>query len=113
MADGLASGAYTIWVAHRQHYEARLRVFIAIEPRNGKEVRQLPEEQNRKERPAFARNIVARRSPAHQRRQRSWNRANGSVQGRDSLERSVNQNITEQRDGAENTREQVHQQRKM
>ena len=50
--DRLASGPPAVRLDHRQHREAGLAVVVAIQPRDGHEVRNLPEEDDREERGA-------------------------------------------------------------
>src|SRR2546429_117894 len=55
VAHRLPSGAMTLWINNGQHLEARLSVFVAVNPGNCQEMRQLPERQNRKQRPTARR----------------------------------------------------------
>src|ERR1041385_8945134 len=67
MADRLSRGAMALRVDDRKHLEARLRIFIAVNPCNRQKMRQLPECQDRKQRPAFTRQLASGSRPAHQR----------------------------------------------
>jgi hypothetical protein len=42
----------SLWVHNREHANPRARIVLAIHPRNGEEVRKLPEEEDRKQHPS-------------------------------------------------------------
>ena len=63
VAHRLVPRALPVRINARQHDETRLRIFIAVHPGDGEEMRNLPEKQNREQRPPFAREFAgARRS---------------------------------------------------
>ena len=84
-----------------------------MHPRNRQEMRQLPEEQEGEQRPPLHVDFTVRRGPAHQRRQRARDRANGCVERRDPLQRRVDEQVTRQGDRAQQTGLQVHRLRQI
>src|ERR1035437_2793982 len=58
---------------------------------------------------ASATQLAVRRRPPHQRRQRARNRANCRVQPRHTFERRVNEQVTHQRNRADDACERIHQ----
>ena len=56
----LPLGAAAVGIDHRQHPDAGARVVVAVEPRDGERVRQLPEEQDPEEHPGPDAQLTAR-----------------------------------------------------
>ena len=113
VADGLLRRAAAVGVHIRQHHKTGLGIFVAIHPGNRKKMRQLPERQNGKQRPAFAAQFIARGRPAHQRRQRAGNRADERIDPGHALERRINKKVTDQRDRAQHAGQQIDRQRQI
>ena len=72
-------------------------------------MRDLPEGEDREQRPAFATQFIPRRRPAHQWRQRAGNRADQSVHPSHALQRRVNEKIADARHRADHARERIHE----
>ena len=73
----------------------------------------LPEKQNGEKRPTLGGHSIARRRPTHQRRQCAGDRADGGVEPGDALERSINENISQKRQGPEQARQKIDHQRQV
>ena len=113
LLDGLLRRAAAVGVHVRQHHETGLGVFVAVKPGDGHEMRNLPERQNREQRPAFAAQFIARRRPAHQRRQRAGNRADERVHPRHALERRVNEKIADRSHRADDAGQRIDERRQI
>ncbi len=90
---GLARRAAAVGLDHRQHREPRARVVVAVDPRDREEVRQLPEKDDAEQHPGALRQLVARRRPADDRRQRAGNRADDGRERGAPLERRVDERV--------------------
>ena len=91
--DGLTPRAAAVGLEHRQHREPRPRVILAIDPCDRQKVRQLPQENDAEEDPRALRQLVERRCPADDRRQRPGDRANHRRKRRMPLQRRVDDGI--------------------
>ena len=80
---------------HRQHANIALSIVLAIEPRDGEEVRELPDEHDGKEDERFGFEFSAGSRPAEHYRHCTGKRAHECADGRNFLERSVGSQIDE------------------
>ena len=83
------------------------RVVVAVHPRDRHEVRNLPEEDDREQRPAAGVDRSAAGRPADERRQRAGHGADQRRDRRPPLQRRVDGEVDDQRRGGDERREQV------
>src|SRR5208282_1824329 len=93
----------------REHANAGAGVILAVDPGNGEEMGELPEEKNREENPRGTADGVAGRSPADERGDSARERAHKGAPGRAGLERRIERQIGDAGTRAEQAGERVHE----
>src|SRR5262249_22198287 len=84
-----------------QHTDAGASVVFAVDPRDGEEVRKLPEELNREERPEFGGDASGGGDPTEAGGHRAGKCSDEGRQRGHALERCVDESVTECGGGAE------------
>src|SRR5882672_359206 len=103
MTDCLPAGSMTIGINNRQHFESGASILFTVNPGYGEEMGQLPKRKNRKQSPTFNGQLASRGSrPTHERWESARDRADSGVEPGHAFERSVNEQIAQKRDGADN-----------
>src|SRR5688572_5945541 len=96
LQDDLPRRAPALGIDDRQHRISRLRVVLAVQPRDREEVRQLPEEQDAEERPRAGVERAPRRRPSHHGGQRAGDRADHGAERRPRLQRGVDEDVEDE-----------------
>src|SRR5262245_3709050 len=95
--DGLASREPTLAIEDREHRESRAGVVVAVDPGDGQEVGDLPEEEDREEHKGPAVERVARRRPADHGGKGSGHRAHERRERSPPLQRRVGEEVARPR----------------
>src|SRR4029453_19012880 len=88
-------GTTSVGLEHRQQRDAGARVVVAIHPRDGEEVRHLPEEYDPEKHERGRRDAAGGSGPADHWRKRAWNGTHESGQRGGKLQRRVDEDVTE------------------
>src|SRR5207249_55838 len=103
----LTSATFAAAIITRNHSKARTRIVIAVHPGYRKEMRQLPQQEDREETPCPRLDCSARRRPTDHWRNRPRNGADEGIRGAGPLQRRVTKNINEYRNRGERGAERV------
>src|SRR5665213_2274223 len=103
IVQNLQRGAIAFGIDNGEQWEPGARVIFTVHPRDCKEMRNLPQEQNGKQRPCAHSEGTAHSRPTDQNGNRAGKRANERGNVRFFLERSIDEQISAQSKNGEQT----------